>query len=133
MTDKPDSSSRVISLGDLLRINPKPPACLVEPGLPQQGILFCGGEETEGACLFFLDNDLCNVGFGGEVSLAWDPSISTNIVGYKVYVGLTPRTYGRADHYREPNDLHYDGPRDGRLVLCGDGIRRRRERKRFLE
>ncbi len=52
MTDKPPSCSGVVSLGDLLRINPKPPACLVEPGLlPQQGILFCGGEPKVGKSL----------------------------------------------------------------------------------
>jgi hypothetical protein len=28
------------------------------------------------------------------VSLAWDASISPNIAGYKVYVGIAPRTYG---------------------------------------
>ena len=47
-----ESSSGVVSLGDLLRINPKPPACLIEPGLlPQQGILFCGGEPKVGKSL----------------------------------------------------------------------------------
>lgn len=52
MTDKPSSSSGVLSLGDLLRINPKPPVCLVEPGLlPEQGILFCGGEPKVGKSL----------------------------------------------------------------------------------
>jgi hypothetical protein len=52
MTDKPHSSSGVVSLGELLRINPKPPACLIEPGLlPQQGILFCGGEPKVGKSL----------------------------------------------------------------------------------
>lgn len=52
MTNQPNSSSGVVSLGDLLRINPQPPACLVEPGLlPQQGILFCGGEPKVGKSL----------------------------------------------------------------------------------
>jgi len=52
MTAKPDSSSGVVSLGDLLRLNPKPPPCLIEPGLlPQQGILFCGGEPKVGKSL----------------------------------------------------------------------------------
>lgn len=52
MTNKPEPSSGVVSLGDLLRINPKPPACLIEPGLlPQQGILFCGGEPKVGKSL----------------------------------------------------------------------------------
>jgi hypothetical protein len=52
MTDKQNPSSSVISLGDLLRINPKPPACLIEPGLlPAQGILFCGGEPKVGKSL----------------------------------------------------------------------------------
>jgi AAA domain len=47
-----ESSSGVVSLGDLLRVNPKPPACLIEPGLlPQQGILFCGGEPKVGKSL----------------------------------------------------------------------------------
>jgi hypothetical protein len=52
MTDKQSSSSGVLSLGDLLRINPKPPVCLIEPGLlPEQGILFCGGEPKVGKSL----------------------------------------------------------------------------------
>jgi hypothetical protein len=52
MTDKVSASSGVLSLGDLLRMNPKPPACLVEPGLlPEQGILFCGGEPKVGKSL----------------------------------------------------------------------------------
>jgi hypothetical protein len=52
MTDKPNSSSSVISLGDLLRVNPNPPACFIEPGLlPAQGILFCGGEPKVGKSL----------------------------------------------------------------------------------
>jgi hypothetical protein len=47
-----ESSCGVVSLGDLLRINPQPPACLIEPGLlPQQGILFCGGEPKVGKSL----------------------------------------------------------------------------------
>ncbi len=29
-----------------------------------------------------------------DVSLAWDPSISENIVGYKLYIGSASRTYG---------------------------------------
>jgi hypothetical protein len=32
--------------------------------------------------------------FPADVSLAWDPSISPNIAGYKVYVGNASRTYG---------------------------------------
>jgi hypothetical protein len=52
MTAKPDTSSGVVSLGDLLRLNPKPPSCLIEPGLlPEQGILFCGGEPKVGKSL----------------------------------------------------------------------------------
>lgn len=39
----------VVSLGELLRANPTPQPCLVEPGLlPPQGILFCGGEPKVG-------------------------------------------------------------------------------------
>lgn len=39
----------VLSLGELLRANPTPEPCLVEPGLlPAQGILFCGGEPKVG-------------------------------------------------------------------------------------
>lgn len=39
----------VVSLGELLRANPLPQPCLVEPGLlPPQGILFCGGEPKIG-------------------------------------------------------------------------------------
>ena len=52
MTVKSDSSSGVISLGDLLKINPSPPPCLIEPGLlPEQGILFVGGEPKVGKSL----------------------------------------------------------------------------------
>jgi hypothetical protein len=52
MTAPSDSSSGVVSLGDLLRLNPKPPSCLIEPGLlPEQGILFCGGEPKVGKSL----------------------------------------------------------------------------------
>jgi hypothetical protein len=52
MTTKPDASTGVVSLGELLRINPKPPACLIEPGLlPAQGILFVGGEPKVGKSL----------------------------------------------------------------------------------
>ena len=70
MTDKQPSSSGVVSLGDLLRINPKPPACLIEPGLlPQQGILFCGGEPKVGKSLLVANLALalaagsCRAGF----------------------------------------------------------------------
>jgi hypothetical protein len=56
MTDKQPSSSGVVSLGDLLRINPKPPDCLVEPGLlPHQGILFCGGEPKVGKSILIAN------------------------------------------------------------------------------
>jgi len=35
----------VLSLGELLTLQPAPQPCLIEPGLlPQQGIFFCGGE-----------------------------------------------------------------------------------------
>jgi hypothetical protein len=38
---------------------------------------------------------LCILGpaMAADVSLAWDPSISPNISGYKVYVGTSSRTY----------------------------------------
>jgi hypothetical protein len=52
MSNKLESPSGVVSLGDLLRINPKPPECLIEPGLlPEQGILFVGGEPKVGKSL----------------------------------------------------------------------------------
>jgi hypothetical protein len=52
MTAQPESSSGVISLGELLRINPEPAPCLIEPGLlPHQGILFVGGEPKVGKSL----------------------------------------------------------------------------------
>lgn len=52
MTVKTESSCGVLSLGDLLRINPAPPPCLIEPGLlPHQGILFVGGEPKVGKSL----------------------------------------------------------------------------------
>lgn len=72
MTDKPSPSSGVLSLGDLLRINPKPPACLVEPGLlPKQGILFCGGEPKVGKSLLISN-------------LALDLAAGSHRVGFNV-------------------------------------------------
>lgn len=42
----------VLSLGELLRHNPTPQPCLIEPGLlPEQGILFVGGEPKVGKSL----------------------------------------------------------------------------------
>lgn len=32
--------------------------------------------------------------FAGDVSLAWNPSASEDVAGYKVYVGLSSRNYG---------------------------------------
>jgi hypothetical protein len=32
--------------------------------------------------------------FAQAVSLVWDPNSETNLVGYKVYYGTSPRTYG---------------------------------------
>jgi hypothetical protein len=42
-------------------------------------------------CLLFCSSPLL---FAGDVSLAWDPSTSEDVVGYKVYVGLSPGNYG---------------------------------------
>lgn len=32
--------------------------------------------------------------FAGDVTLAWDPNIETDLAGYKVYFGTAPGTYG---------------------------------------
>jgi hypothetical protein len=49
---QPDSSPTVLSLAQLLRHNPTLPPGLLEPGLlPQQGILFVGGEPKVGKSL----------------------------------------------------------------------------------
>lgn len=37
---------------------------------------------------------LCISALAGDVSLAWDASVSPAIAGYKVYVGTASRTYG---------------------------------------
>ena len=36
----------------------------------------------------------CAGAWAADVPLVWDPSVSTNIAGYKVYVGTTSGTYG---------------------------------------
>ncbi len=36
----------------------------------------------------------CIHAVAADVSLSWDPSVSTNISGYKVYVGNSSRNYG---------------------------------------
>jgi hypothetical protein len=36
----------------------------------------------------------CVQGRAADISLAWDPSTSENIAGYKVYIGNSSRTYG---------------------------------------
>jgi hypothetical protein len=43
-------------------------------------------------CCFLLCSALTV--FAGEVSLAWNPSASEDVAGYKVYVGLSSRNYG---------------------------------------
>ena len=36
----------------------------------------------------------CSSGEIGTIKLAWDPSTDPDVVGYKVYYGTAPRTYG---------------------------------------
>jgi hypothetical protein len=43
--------------------------------------------------LVFMGSFLLSGVFGADVSLAWDPSASTGISGYKVYLGNNSRTY----------------------------------------
>ena len=54
-------------------------------------LIFKGISKTLLAALFLL----CGFGraMAADVSLAWDPSISPNISGYKVYVGTSSRYY----------------------------------------
>ena len=33
----------------------------------------------------------------GEISLAWDPSVSEGVVGYRVHVGSSSGSYSRVD------------------------------------
>ncbi len=42
--------------------------------------------------LFFLCHS--GISIASDVSLAWDPSPSTNVSGYKVYIGKSTRSYG---------------------------------------
>src|SRR6266853_1594270 len=59
MTKPP--AATVLSLAQLLaQQSPTPPPCLVEPGLlPQQGILFVGGEPKVGKSLLVANLALC--------------------------------------------------------------------------
>ncbi len=47
-------------------------------------------------CIFWLFFLLCQCTIvpASDLTLEWDPSVSPNIAGYKVYVGNAPRTYG---------------------------------------
>ncbi|MGD0625445.1 MAG: fibronectin type III domain-containing protein [Thermodesulfobacteriota bacterium] len=36
----------------------------------------------------------CSSGEIGTINLAWDPNPAPDVVGYKVYYGTAPRTYG---------------------------------------
>jgi hypothetical protein len=50
----------VLSLGELLILQPAPQPCLIEPGLlPPQGIFFCGGEPKVGKSLLVANLALC--------------------------------------------------------------------------
>lgn len=42
-------------------------------------------------CFLLLSTSL----IAGDVSLSWDPSISENIAGYKLYIGSASRTYSK--------------------------------------
>lgn len=43
--------------------------------------------------------------FAGDVSLAWDPSVSDGVVGYKVYYGPSSRSYNSVNSI--PNQTSY--------------------------
>ena len=45
----------------------------------------CGGERVGKGC---------SSGEIGIINLAWDPNPAPDVVGYKVYYGTAPRTYG---------------------------------------
>jgi hypothetical protein len=50
----------VLSLGELLTLQPAPQPCMVEPGLlPPQGIFFCGGEPKVGKSLLVANLAFC--------------------------------------------------------------------------
>jgi fibronectin type 3 domain-containing protein len=36
----------------------------------------------------------CSSGEIGKINLAWDPNPAPDVVGYKVYYGTSPKTYG---------------------------------------
>lgn len=44
-----------------------------------------------GVCILFCS---CPLIFAGDVSLAWNPSASEDVVGYKIYFGLSSGNYG---------------------------------------
>ena len=53
-------ASGVLSLGELLLLQPAPQPCLIEPGLlPPQGIFFCGGEPKVGKSLLVANLAFC--------------------------------------------------------------------------
>jgi hypothetical protein len=52
--------SGVLSLGELVRQQPTPQPCMIEPGLlPPQGIFFCGGEPKVGKSLLVANLAFC--------------------------------------------------------------------------
>jgi hypothetical protein len=44
-----------------------------------------------GVCIFFC---CCLQGMAGDVSLAWNPSTSPGVTGYKIYYGASSGSYG---------------------------------------
>src|SRR5260370_15316180 len=66
---KKDAEPSVLSLAQLLaQQSPTPPPCLVEPGLlPQQGILFVGGEPKVGKSLLVANLALCLAAGSGRL------------------------------------------------------------------
>ncbi len=58
-------------------------------------LIFTKGNSKAWIPVFFLFLlYICNRAFAGDVSLAWDPSPSPNVAGYKLYVGNSSRNYG---------------------------------------
>jgi hypothetical protein len=59
-SSKNPPASGVLSLGELLLLQPAPQPCLIDPGLlPPQGIFFCGGEPKVGKSLLVANLAFC--------------------------------------------------------------------------
>jgi len=55
----------------------------------------------------------CSIAFAGDVSLAWNPSISDGVVGYKIYLGTSPRSYNSSQKIGNQTTYTITGLTDG--------------------